>query len=238
MKTNNCNEKGTTDCCCCIMRCPICFKCIRCPDCPECPECPDCPECPKCPDCPECPECPKCPDCPECPDCPKCPDCPDCPKCECPCVSKGQIIKNGGMEMFDGNVPTAWTAVGRVLRETARGRVHSGNSAVAIYNDAALSQIVPIEGGCFYELSFFGHGEGANVGLTATVTFLSADDSEVGLEIFVLHGDIPTSNRQFSFYNGITTRAPIGAIKAEIAFSVTSNGEQNLILDDVSFSVQ
>ena len=141
------------------------------------------------------------------------------------------------MESFTENVPADWNAVGRVASETARGRVHSGNSAVSLYNESTLSQTVAIEGGCFYELSFFGHGEGANVGVTATVTFLTADDSEIGLEIFVLPGDIPTGNRQYAFYNGITTRAPLGTTKAEITFAVTSTGGQYLDLDDVSFKV-
>jgi len=141
-------------------------------------------------------------------------------------------------EDFANMIPADWIATGRVSQDTARNRVHSGISSAALYNEATLSQIVPIEGGCFYKLSFFGHGEGALVGVTATVTFISASGNETGLEIVIRPGDLPNSSGDFAHYRGITTRAPENAESAEIKFAVTSAGGQYLDLDDVSFSVQ
>jgi len=154
-------------------------------------------------------------------------------------MSGGELLKNGGMESFTDNIPTGWTTTTpeRVSQDTARGRVHSGDSAAALTNGADLSQVVPVNGGCFYELSFFGHGEGALVGVTATVTFLSAAGSTIGLQIIVNRGDMPNSSRDFGYYRAITTQAPAGATSARITFVVTSQGGQYLDLDDVSFSV-
>ena len=161
-------------------------------------------------------------------------------KCDCKCESKGELLKNGGMELFTGNVPTDWntTTPGAISHITQQGRVHSGESAVAITDEGNLSQIVPVNEGCFYELSFFGHGEGALVGVTATVTFITGTGSTVGLTITVRQQDIPNSNRDFGYYRGITIQAPAGTEMAEIRFSVTANGNQHLVLDDVSFSVR
>jgi len=155
-------------------------------------------------------------------------------------MSTGELIENGGMELFTQNIPTGWTTTTpeRVSQDTARGHIHSGNSSVALANGADLSQIVPVNGGCFYELAFFGHGEGALVGVTATVTFISAEADTVGLRITVNPQDVPTGNRSFQFYRGITTAAPLDAEDAKISFSVTSTGGQYLDLDDVSFSVR
>jgi len=144
------------------------------------------------------------------------------------------------MESFTGNIPDGWTSATPelVFRETAPGRVHSGNSAAVLTNGADLSQIVAVNAGCFYELSFFAHAEGDLVGVTATVTFLSAVGSTVGLEIIVNQGNMPPAVRQFGFYRGITTAAPTGATAAEITFVETSAGGQYLDLDDVSFSAR
>jgi len=161
-------------------------------------------------------------------------------ECKCSCNSTGELIKNGGMELFSGNTPTNWltTTPDRVFKETDLSRVHSGNSAAALYNGANLSQTVSITEGCFYEFSFFGHAEGAQVGVTATVTFMSADNNEVGLEIVVHQTSIPNATRAYGFYRDITMKAPIDAASARITFSVISAGNQYLDLDDVSFSAQ
>jgi len=141
-----------------------------------------------------------------------------------------------GPEIIAERVPSAWEATGRVVQDTARGRVHSGDSSVAMYNGSTLTQTIPIEGGCFYEFSFFGHGEGNLVGMTATVTFLPPVTN--GLTITIRQGDLPNSTGDFSYYRGLTTQSPATATEAIIHFAVTSNGGQYLDLDDVSFSVQ
>lgn len=102
-----------------------------------------------------------------------------------------------------------------------------------------MSQIVPITGGCFYEFSFFAHGEGGLVGVTASVTFITPPSTEtVGLVITVRQGDMPNSDRDFGFYRGITIAAPVGATSAMIEFSVTTGDAQSMDLDDVSFALQ
>ncbi len=145
------------------------------------------------------------------------------------------------MELFTDDIPNGWitTTPDDISEITLQGRVHSGNSSVNLTDGADLSQTIPISEGCFYELSFFAHGEGAQVGLEATVTFLILTDTEVlGLQINVNPQDSSNSNRTFGFYRGITIQAPIGTVGAEIKFAVTAEGNQSLDLDDVSFTIQ
>jgi len=151
-------------------------------------------------------------------------------------MNSGELIVNGGMEAFSGSVPTGWstTAPAAVSRVTEFGRVHSGEAAVALSDGANLTQIVSINEGCFYELSFFARGEGAQVGFTATVTFIPGGEA---LRITVRKQDLTNSNRVFAYFKGITERAPAGASSAEIRFEVEANGNQSLDLDDVSFSI-
>lgn len=161
--------------------------------------------------------------------------------CQCPCVAAGELLVNGGMESFTGNVPTGWTTTtpNNISQVTQQGRVHSGNSSVNLTNGANLRQVVPVNAGCFYELSFFAHGEGAQVGLVATVNFITPPNTKTtGLTITVRQQDIPNSNRAFGYYRGFTIAVPAGATTAEILFTVTANGGQSLDLDDVSFAVQ
>jgi hypothetical protein len=158
-------------------------------------------------------------------------------ECGCECMSSGELIINGGMEDFTGNIPTAWstTTPNAISIDSESGHVHSGESAVAISNGGILFQTVPINGGCCYELSFFAHGEGSQVGLTVTVTFDTGDE---GLKIIIRKQDLPNSNRDFGYYKGITVRAPDSAAMAVIRFEVNANGNQYLDLDDVSFTVK
>jgi len=123
-----------------------------------------------------------------------------------------------------GNVPNGWVATGTVAQDTARGHVHTGTSSVRLYNGATLSQTAPVNGGCFYELSFFGHGEDALAGVTATVTFLSVDQTETGLQITVIPGAPPNSNGEFGYFRSIITAAPIDAAAANITFLAASTG--------------
>ncbi|MCL2697365.1 MAG: hypothetical protein FWE74_04715, partial [Oscillospiraceae bacterium] len=160
--------------------------------------------------------------------------------CGCECLNTGELIRNGGMELFTGNVPINWTTTSpdAISRQTQQGGVHSGQAAVGISNGGNLSQIVPVHTGCTYELSFFARGEDALVGITATVTFRTSSGGELGLEIIIRQQDLPNSNRDFGYYRGITIPAPAGTSSAEIKFEINANGEQHAIIDDVSFSAQ
>lgn len=160
--------------------------------------------------------------------------------CTCPCRSKGELAVNGGMEAFTDNVPTGWTANDKDLVSPVdqQGRVHSGSYAVNLRDNAILCQDIPVEAGCFYTLSFFARGEGSQVGFTARVLYLNAQDLPTqGLLIQVRQQDLVNSNRSFAYFRGITTAAPAGTVKARIEFSVTASGGQSMDLDDVSFSV-
>jgi len=153
----------------------------------------------------------------------------------------GELILNGGMEQFqEDGVPVNWIAndAERVAPVTAQGRVHSGGSAVNLTNGAVLHQDVAITDGCFFDFSFFAHGEGVQVGIVATVIFINDQGlSQTGLTISIRQQDLTDSNRTFGYYRGITTQAPTGATFARITFAVTANGGQSADIDDVSFSV-
>ena len=144
------------------------------------------------------------------------------------------------MEAFTGSVPTGWTANDSKLisKVDQQGRVHSGDLAVHLADKADLYQDIAVEAGCFYALSFFARGEGSQVGVTAKVTFLNAQNQPTqGLLIRVRQQDMIDSNRDFAHYQGITLAAPVGTVKARIEWIVTAGGGQGMDLDDVSFSV-
>ncbi|HKL94015.1 MAG TPA: hypothetical protein VJZ69_01880 [Clostridia bacterium] len=153
----------------------------------------------------------------------------------------GEIVLNGGMEQFTDNVPTNWatTTPTAISEEDAQGRVHSGESSVNIGDGGILTQtILGINAGCYYDFSFFARGEGAQVGLIATVTFLTMGGDVPGGTISIRQQDIPTDNRNFAYYRISTTQAPVGVTGVRISFAVTADGEQSLDLDDVSLTVQ
>lgn len=150
------------------------------------------------------------------------------------------MVVNGGMETFTNNIPQGWTTTTAtsVSTVTQLGRVHSGSASVNLAGGGTLRQDVPITGGCYYDFSFFARGEGAQVGVDATVTFINDQGLNVtGLTIHVRDQDIPNDNREFAYYRGITTQAPSNATAARIQFVVTAGGGQSMDLDDVSFSV-
>lgn len=150
------------------------------------------------------------------------------------------MMINGGMEQFTYHVPTGWTINNKELvsQVVQQGRVHSGNSAVNLEDGAVLSQEVPAEAGCFHRLSFFARGEGSQVGFTAKVFYLNAQNQATqGLSIQVRQQDLIASNRVFAFFQGITTAAPAGTVKARIEFTVNTASGQTMDLDDVSFAV-
>ncbi|MCL2637444.1 MAG: collagen-like protein [Oscillospiraceae bacterium] len=162
-------------------------------------------------------------------------------KCDCKCLSSGELIRNGGMEIFKENIPADWTTTtpDAISQETQQGRVHTGESAVAITNGGNLSQTVSVNAGCTYELSFFAHGEGAQVSVTADVNFVTAGGGvTLGLRIFIRMQDLPNSNRDYGYYRGITIPAPADAQAAQIIFTIEANGNQHADIDDVSFSAQ
>ena len=159
--------------------------------------------------------------------------------CRCSCVSKGELVVNGGMEVVIDDKPTGWifTNPEDITSENSQGGVHSGNWSVNIGDDSTLSQVINnIEAGCFYELSFFARGEGAQVSLNANVIFLTNYGDVLGGNIMVRAQDITNSNRDFAYYRLITSQAPVGTTGIKIEFIVNANGNQSLDLDDVSLT--
>ena len=157
--------------------------------------------------------------------------------CSCNCIPNGELILNGGMEILNDDKPASWEFenADEINSEDSQGRVHSGNWSVNLGDNTTLFQVINnIEAGCFYELSFFARGEGAQVGLTATVTFITNSGEVTGGLVTVRQQDITNSNRDFAYYRLITTAAPMGTTSIRVSFEVTAEGEQSLDLDDVS----
>lgn len=164
--------------------------------------------------------------------------CPGCPGPPSPCTFGGELIQNGGMELFTGTIPTSWIANNSTLvsQITTLGTVHSGSSAVNLSDGAVLTQTVaPITKGCFYELSFFAQGNGDLVGLTATLTFITTGTDVAGGLVTIRQGDLINTLRGFSYFKIFSTAAPTNVIGARVDFSVTADTNQSLYLDDVSF---
>lgn len=143
------------------------------------------------------------------------------------------------MEDISNNQPTGWTFTNPdgVESSDALGSVHSGERSVTIEDTSAIEQTIPIDGNeCFYKLSFFAQGEGSQVGFTATLTFITPNGNITGGEITVRQQDLVDSNRNFAFFELITSQTPANATAINIRFSVDSTGEQSLILDDISLT--
>ena len=160
--------------------------------------------------------------------------------CDCPCRSNGQLVVNGGMETRSNNKPSNWTFTNPdgVTSITSQGRVHSGSWAVNIEDNSSIQQTVPITGGgCFYILSFFARGEGSQVGLTASVVFETTTGPVNGGRVTVIQQDITNSNREFAFYQLVTSAAPSNVTGITVKFLVEAQGSQSLDLDDVSLIV-
>lgn len=157
------------------------------------------------------------------------------------CQATGELVINGGMETFTGNIPDNWitTTPTLVSQETGQGRVHTGNSSVKLLDGADLTQIINgVTPDCFYEFSFFGNSNGVQVGVTANVIFETPGRDVIGGSITIRKLDIPTAQSEFNYYRVITTAAPVDTIGGRIEFNIQANGQQALLLDDVSFSVQ
>jgi len=159
--------------------------------------------------------------------------------CTCSCVSRGELIINGGMEEVIDDKPTGWlfSNPDNITSENSQGRVHSGNWSVNIVDDSTLSQVINnIEPGCFYQLSFFARAEGAQVSLNANVIFITNSGDLLGGNIMVRSQDMTNSNRDFAYYRLITSEAPVGTTGIRIEFIVNANGNQSLDLDDISLT--
>ena len=159
--------------------------------------------------------------------------------CTCSCVSRGELVVNGGMEIVIDDKPTGWlfSNPDNITSENRQGRVHSGNWSVNITDDSTLSQVINnIEPGCFYELSFFARGEGAQVSLNANVIFITNSGDVLGGNLMVRSQDMTNSNRDFAYYRLITSEAPVGTTGVRIEFIIDANDNQSLDLDDVSLT--
>ena len=159
--------------------------------------------------------------------------------CTCSCVSRGELVVNGGMEIVIDDKPTGWlfSNPDNITSENSQGRVHSGNWSINITDDSTLSQVINnIEPGCFYELSFFARGEGAQVSLNANVIFITNSGDVLGGNLMVRSQDMTNSNRDFAYYRLITSEAPVGTTGVRIEFIIDANGNQSLDLDDVSLT--
>lgn len=144
------------------------------------------------------------------------------------------------MENRSNNKPLNWTFTNPtgINSVTTQGRVHSGSWAVNIEDGSAIEQTVSTTStGCFYILSFFARGEGSQVGLTATVTFETTTGPVNGGTIIVRQQDITNSNRNFAFYQLITSASPVNATGITVKFVVDAEGNQSLDLDDVSLII-
>ena len=131
--------------------------------------------------------------------------------CSCSCVSRGELVVNGGMEIVIDDKPTRWlfTNPDDIISKNSQGRVHSGIWSANMGDASTLSQTINnIEAGCFYELRFFARGEGAQVSLNANVIFITNSGNVLGGNIIVRSQDMTNSNRDFAYYRLITTQAP------------------------------
>jgi hypothetical protein len=155
----------------------------------------------------------------------------------------GELLNNGGMESFSGNVPTSWTTTTPTLmaQETGPGYVHSGNYSVRLSNGANLRQTVSAFPGYYlyhYRLSFNAGSIGNQVGLTASAVFETTTGDVTGGTINVRQQDLPNIQRVFNDYHIVTTDTPSNATGVRIEFDVSASGTDVLLLDDVSLVAQ
>ena len=164
--------------------------------------------------------------------------------CPCPtemCPSTGNVIVNGDFEDIGADpanpVLVAWNAV------NARPRVRNGQPISTFFSgdvvavlgspnvsgDASISQSVPVNGGCPYQLAFAGSGNPAGPIVTVTVEFRSNG------VVSTLTRRITTLGSGYHTYVYVLD-APEGATSATITFSKTLSGE--IFIDLVTFSAQ
>ena len=131
------------------------------------------------------------------------------------------------MEDFIDDLPVSWNSTTPVSIESVdqAGRVHSGNLSVNMQDGSDLYQDVDIKVGCYYVLSFFAHGEGQQIGLRATITFLDDQNNQLLTnQLIVREQDLINSNRSFGYFRLVSGAAPSGAVKARVAFYVVAGG--------------
>ncbi|RPF49134.1 hypothetical protein EDD70_1974 [Hydrogenoanaerobacterium saccharovorans] len=156
------------------------------------------------------------------------------------CPSTGELIINGTMENFSKNVPIGWTTTTpfAVSIQKSQGRVHSGYASVNLANDAALVQVIQdVKSGCFYELSFFVHGEGSHVGFEVFVIFETDIGDFLGGYLAVRKQDMVDNSRNFAYHKLITSITPNNIKQVRVQFVVSANEGQSMDLDDVTFRV-
>ena len=144
------------------------------------------------------------------------------------------------MDTFDGTVPTGWTSEDAALvsRQDTPGRLHTGSSSVALSNGGTLSQdITPTVDGAYYDLSFFANATSADSTLTAAVTFVTGEGSEIGLTLEIPGDSLPTASGDFGYYRRITTQAPAGTTTVRVAFGAASQTGGTVQIDDVSLTL-
>lgn len=161
-------------------------------------------------------------------------------QCSCNCKFSGELIINGGMEDVDDKKPTGWVFVNPdgISSNNSQGRVHSGNYSVNVEDESSISQTIPVtEGGCYYRLSFFARGEGSRTGLNVNVIFNTTTGPVNGGSIAIRQQDITNSNRDFAFYQLITSMAPANTASITVRFLVNASGGQSIDIDDVSLTI-
>lgn len=181
------------------------------------------------------------------------------------CPICGELVTNGGMELFSNHIPTGWTSntPDEIYKMDLPYFVHSGNYCVGIKDSATLSQIVTdIVPKCCYEFSLFALTIIEPLGMKATVTFITPWGEVVGGTIYVNPYSICN---YYYYYRIFTTPAPCctTAIRIDIsaipyeeessenipiprilqfmdAKSLHANNSigQGIIVDDVSLALQ
>jgi len=128
-------------------------------------------------------------------------------ECDCACLPTGELVANGGMEVFTGDVPNGWTTTTptEVSEQTAGGRVHSGVASVNVSDGGILTQVITIAPAeCHYKFSFFANASAAGAGFTATVTFETPGGDVLGGTITARDTDIVNSSNSFAYFRIVT----------------------------------
>lgn len=169
--------------------------------------------------------------------------------CDCRCAPSGELLINGDMEDFNGNIPVGWTKTlastitlkNDVEEPSENGRVHSGQSSLSLRG--GLEQTVTgIKEGCFYEFSFFArenHVEDS-MGCVGIVRFQTPAGEVTGAQISVYQDQLPNAKKTFGYYRVLTAAAPAGVTSAKIFLGVSfaHDSESSVDFDDISFSIQ
>ncbi|MCL2719571.1 MAG: hypothetical protein FWE14_12410 [Lachnospiraceae bacterium] len=167
-------------------------------------------------------------------------ECKDC----CHCPVEGELVENGGLELWSAsNNPAGWirfpvSTITGAFRISAVENVLSGEFSAGIKN-ATMQQDIRINPDCFYHFSFSARSNDRTSSLTATVTYLDDNGNEIGLaaEVVIRPGGLPTTANVFNYYYRVTSQAPFNAAFARISFRAVTSGipVEYVFVDDVSF---